>query len=364
MWLDAFLDLVGRYRHGHHFDQTRSQYIFRRVHVISLLLALALPAWLAVDYVLLPLDLLKPIVVGRIVASCACLALFAWSARPYSLPLAYLRVALLVLALTVFQIFSNGVIQSAHYDGMVTGYDFFPFMIVGMLAVFPLTILEILAFAVAVGGAETITLRMQGTYGTVAAFGHLWLLSVLAVIAGWAAVNQLGMLLALYRQATHDPLTGLSNRRQSLAQLTGDMQECRESKRPLSVLQFDLDHFKKFNDTYGHAAGDVVLKTFAKIMRSHARPDVDLVGRHGGEEFLMALPGLDESRAREVAEGIRLSCHQTPITTPSGEQVRVTASIGLAEATADDDLDGLLQRADDALYRSKEQGRDRVTVAA
>lgn len=364
MVIDTVLDLVGRHRCGPHFDQTRSQYIYRRIRVIALLLGMALPAWLVVDYFLLPPALLGPIAIGRIAAGGVCLALFAWSARPYSYAIACLRLALLILALTAFQIFSNVLIASAHYEGVVTGYDFFPFMIVAMLAVFPLTILEFVMIAVALIGAQIATQLAQGVFGSVAAIGNLWLLAVLALVSGWAAVNQLGMLLALYREATNDPLTGLSNRRHTFAQLLTDMQRCRENMHPLSVLQFDLDHFKKFNDTYGHAAGDVVLKTFAQLMRGQARPDIDLVGRHGGEEFIMVLPGLNLQQARNVAENIRLSCHRTTITTPSGEQVQVTPSIGVAEATENDDLDGLLQRADYALYQSKGRGRDQVTVAS
>jgi diguanylate cyclase (GGDEF)-like protein len=189
------------------------------------------------------------------------------------------------------------------------------------------------------------------------------LLGVLGLIAGWAAVNQLNMLLGLYRQATRDPLTGLANRRQAMEQLSGDMKLMREKSKPLSVLLFDLDKFKSFNDTYGHAAGDIVLQRFAKVMRKFARKRLDLVCRYGGEEFLMVLPGLDAEQAGEVAEKIRLACHDEQVKTPTGERIGFTTSIGVAELKAEDTIDSLLQHSDDALYEAKGTGRDRVHIA-
>ncbi|NJD05566.1 MAG: GGDEF domain-containing protein, partial [Methylococcaceae bacterium] len=150
----------------------------------------------------------------------------------------------------------------------------------------------------------------------------------------------------------------------SLEQLAGDLEQCLRENRPLSVVMFDLDHFKKLNDTHGHAAGDVVLRTFADILRQRARGGgLDLIGRHGGEEFLMVLPGLDSPAAAALAETIRADCRRVRVAAPEGERLTVTTSIGIAQAQANDDLDRLLQRADDALYQSKREGRDRATVA-
>jgi len=236
-------------------------------------------------------------------------------------------------------------------------------MIITMMAVFPLSILEAFCFTVGMLLIEYLTQLFRGVSGSIEAVNNLWLLSVLGLIAGWAAVNQLNMLLGLYRQATRDPLTGLANRRQAMDQLSGDMAQSREQDKPLSVLLFDLDKFKNFNDTYGHAAGDIVLQAFAKVMRKHARKRTDLVCRYGGEEFLMVLPGMDAIKAQEVAEAIRISCHNEKIKTPSGERIGFTTSIGVAELTATDDIDSILQRSDDALYKAKDSGRDQVALA-
>ncbi len=129
------------------------------------------------------------------------------------------------------------------------------------------------------------------------------------------------MLLVLYRQTTRDPLTGLANRRQVMAQLDGDIKDAHEQDTPLSVLLFDLDKFKSFNDNHGHAAGDLVLKQFAKILKDGAKRKVDLAGRFGGEEFLMILPGMDQSEAVKVADAVRDGCHNKKLKVPTGEEV-------------------------------------------
>lgn len=364
MLLETLLDLSSGGRHSRYFNQTRSHYLFRRIRVIALLLAMIQPAWLLVDYLLLPADMLEAIAIARGAAATACLLLASWTLKRYSLKLAHMRLAILVLILSAFQTVSSSLLIAHGYDSTVAGYHFFPFMIITMMAVFPLSILEALCFTVGMLFIEYMTQLYRGLSGDIASVNNLWLLSVLGIIAGWAAVNQLNMLLGLYRQATRDPLTGLANRRQAMDQLSGDMAQSREQGKSLSVLLFDLDKFKNFNDTYGHAAGDIVLQAFAKVMRKHARKRTDLVCRYGGEEFLMVLPGMDAVQAQEVAEAIRISCHGEKIKTPSGERIGFTTSIGVAELTAVDDIDSILQRSDEALYKAKDSGRDRVALAA
>ncbi len=144
-------------------------------------------------------------------------------------------------------------------------------MIISMMAIFPLAIVEVLGITLLLLLVELVTQLSRGNLGEVSAINNLWLLLVLAVVAGWAAVNQLNMLLVLYRQATRDALTGLANRRLILEQLDTDMALSKDAGKPLAVLLFDLDKFKGFNDTYGHAAGDIVLKYFAGILKKHTR---------------------------------------------------------------------------------------------
>lgn len=366
--MQTLLDLLSIARHSRYFNQTRSHHIYQRVRLIGLLLAALQLAWILVDRLLLPAEVQFPIALARVASSVALLLLLAWYRRPYHLPFALARLGLLILILSAFQTFSLVVLLRGGYEQAVAGYQFFPFMIVAMQSIFPLTIIEVVSITFAVTLVELMTQLWAGQFGTLAQLNELWLLLVLAAIAGWASVNQLDMLLGLYRQATRDTLTGLANRRKVMEHLDGDVELCREEGRALSVLLFDLDKFKGFNDNHGHAAGDIVLKQFAKILsqqikrRDKSGPEW-LAGRFGGEEFLAILPGVGSKEAGAMAEQIRAACHWAPVRIPSGEQVGFTTSIGVATLAARETTSDLLRRVDEALYQAKADGRDRYVIA-
>ena len=358
-----FLELFSARSHTHYFQHTRSFYIFRRVRIIALVLAVLQSGWILVDQWLLPVDVQLPIAIARLVSSALFLALFSWWVRPYSRRLALIRLVLLFSALTAFHLFCNAVLILHGYEQSVAGYQFFPFMIICMIAIFPLAIIEVVGITLLLTLVEVVTQLTSGVLGQVQGINTLWLLAVLAIVAGWASVNQLNMLLILYRQATRDSLTGLANRRLVLEQLENDISECRDNKSPLSVLLFDLDKFKGFNDNYGHAAGDIVLKKFADILKKHSRKKLDLPGRFGGEEFLMVLPGMDAEKAASVAAQIGKVCREVSVRVPSGEHVGFTTSIGVAVLKNDEGQSDLIRRADEALYLAKNSGRDQYVVA-
>lgn len=151
-----------------------------------------------------------------------------------------------------------------------------------------------------------------------------------------------------------DPLTGIGNRRLLSRRLAEETMRAQRHKRPLSTIFFDLDHFKRINDVYGHAAGDAVLAAVAESLKSGLR-EYDLLGRFGGEEFVVLLPETGIEDALQVAERMRLDVAgmrlpQIPET--------VTVSAGLAEWMADETGDDLLKRSDRALYRAKASGRN------
>ncbi|WP_446900654.1 sensor domain-containing diguanylate cyclase [Burkholderia sp. YIM B11467] len=168
----------------------------------------------------------------------------------------------------------------------------------------------------------------------------------------------------LYRLAHTDSLTGLDNRGTFDAVLTKETQRAARSGRPLSVLFVDVDHFKAFNDYYGHLAGDEVLRRVAQSASRCLRRDGDHVARYGGEEFVVTLPDTDAQGAATVAEGIRRAIAGLDIDHVQSPYGRVTASIGTATA-ADGRMNAatLLRRADEALYRAKSGGRNRVSDA-
>ncbi|MGC9164039.1 MAG: GGDEF domain-containing protein, partial [Thiomonas sp.] len=130
--------------------------------------------------------------------------------------------------------------------------------------------------------------------------------------------------------------------------------------RPFSLLMIDLDNFKEVNDRFGHAGGDCVLQRFAHIIRSEKRSR-DFFGRLGGEEFLLILDGADAAEALQIAERLRTSVSAQPIALQNEQAVALTVSIGLTQAGPDDSsASDVLLRADRALYRAKQQGRNRV----
>jgi diguanylate cyclase (GGDEF)-like protein len=163
------------------------------------------------------------------------------------------------------------------------------------------------------------------------------------------------------RLAETDPLTGLSNRRAWNRRLAVLQQQTRLAGEPLSVLFLDLDHFKAINDRLGHDAGDGALQVIAAVIRQELR-DHDEVGRFGGEEFVVALPGADAGTAMQVAERIRQRLEQLATLDASG--ATPTVSIGVATALGEMDTDSLIHRADRAMYVAKKAGRNRVVCDA
>jgi diguanylate cyclase (GGDEF)-like protein len=156
-----------------------------------------------------------------------------------------------------------------------------------------------------------------------------------------------------------DALTGCFNRRHLDARLAEETLRCHRSGYPLAVLMADIDHFKKVNDSLGHAAGDSVLRGVADVFKDAMRRRLDWVARFGGEEFVIVLPDTDIGRAVAIAERLRQAIETTRLS-HSGHEIRVTASFGVAECIDTDDAASLLARADSMLYRAKEMGRNRV----
>ncbi|MDP2868058.1 MAG: GGDEF domain-containing protein, partial [Methyloversatilis sp.] len=140
-----------------------------------------------------------------------------------------------------------------------------------------------------------------------------------------------------------------------------ELQRAQRYRRPVTIGMADLDLFKKLNDTYGHAAGDTVLRAFSALIQESMRQS-DMVCRYGGEEFAFVFPEITLAEAAKLAERFRAACAEHDILLSDGQVVRVTFSMGLADASALS-LETALNRADEALYEAKRQGRNRVVVA-
>jgi diguanylate cyclase len=157
-------------------------------------------------------------------------------------------------------------------------------------------------------------------------------------------------------EARTDSLTALANRRAFDDELQRRFAEWQRKKTPFALLLMDIDHFKKFNDTHGHQAGDEVLRSVGKVLGSVPR-EMDVPCRYGGEEFAVILPATTAREGTALAERLRLAVERST-TTWEGKSLKVTGSIGLAEVSANDTTAMLVKRADDALYRSKQAGRN------
>jgi diguanylate cyclase (GGDEF)-like protein len=160
--------------------------------------------------------------------------------------------------------------------------------------------------------------------------------------------------------ATHDSLTGLMNRGETIGLLRCELARARREQRSIGIVMADLDHFKKVNDTYGHSAGDYVLKEVSRKLRANLRI-YDGLGRFGGEEFLLVMPGCDLATTVQRADALRQQIEMNTIVVPQGS-LTVTMSLGVTVAawSSDASIEVLLEGADKALYQAKNNGRNRV----
>lgn len=354
-------DLASTAAHSGDFNGLRAEYVYLRVRLLAFGFALAAPLWIPIDLLFLPEAYVGPFLALRLLFSGGYLGLALWMTSATRLSMARTRVFLFFTISGLFYVASRVVTGNGlDHGGILSGYTFLPFLSVALLAIFPLTLLEGIAAALYIGAFYVGVELWFGTLFSIPSLGDVWLMGLLAVVAVWAELSQLHMLLRLYREATRDPLTGLVNRRVLSKWLRLEVERTREQGAPLSVLLFDLDLFKRINDEHGHLAGDAVLRAFGVLLADelHGR---NLIGRYGGEEFLAILPGHTGEEAREVAERIRQRCREMHVRAPeTGTRISVTVSIGVSAVRPKESAEELLSRVDARLYQAKESGRDMV----
>ena len=179
-------------------------------------------------------------------------------------------------------------------------------------------------------------------------------------------INRANVYAEILKHATLDALTGFYNRHQLEERIKQEVSGAKRQNRRLCVIMTDIDYFKNVNDTYGHAAGDLVLKTVSNVIKHQLR-DYDIAGRYGGEEFAIILPFTKIEEAQMVAQRLRRAVENTKIdiskiNADAEKNINVTISLGVSEYTNNDNEKTLLQKADKALYKAKENGRNKVEL--
>lgn len=352
-------ELFGLKQHPSDFNFVRAEYINSRVRLLALLFAVLTPLWIPIDYFILPWDHFKNMVVARVVFSLALFLLWIRTSYIHSLDKARTRLVVLMVTPALFHLSTQFILGDYLFDERLASYTFLPFLIIAIHCVFPLTLKEGTLLACFTILTLSMDELIQYRIFTLVSLNNLWLLGVIMAIAIWAQLSQLHMQLKLFEQATTDSLTNLLNRRSFMSLVENELSRAERYHRPLSMALFDLDFFKKVNDTYGHQAGDKVLVRFAELLKEELRT-TDIIGRFGGEEFIVALPETSIKEAKKVLERILSNCRKQVVEFDQ-QQIQFTTSAGLGEVLVD--TLSSINYVDEALYRAKEKGRDRVEIA-
>ena len=355
-------DFLTTSNHDDDFNSSRAAQMQGRLQVLAAIYAVFGALWLFVDQRTLSAEMFLSIGFVRILMVAAFIVLAFSRTQRRALWAVRLRLFLMNLIPTVFFVTCERLLENESSEIAHLVYSYYPFVIVVQLAVFPLTIAEGFLLSLAPFVGMLYLAVVNDTVTDVRTLGEVILALLLVSLAIWAAVSQLRMLMYLYRQATRDPLTGLNNRRLLMDRLFEEEQRAKRSSQPLCLMMMDLDKFKRVNDTYGHHAGDQVLKRFAQIARKAIRA-TDVIGRYGGEEFVVVLPNTNAKMGLEVAERLRKQVEEDIILLEDGQELSATVSIGFAEMVASESSGSMIERADVAMYKAKESGRNRIVSA-
>lgn len=344
-----------------HLQRHAASVILARVQLIAALFAILVPLCSIVDLLVFDLPVALRLVALRLLSAALFVAL-AWPrelspTRPYTQ--AILTLLALLLIPPLFHLFSAEMLLAANETQMqrlvAQLYTFLPTIVLGGLAIFPLTAVEVMALSlpVIVTGIGTVLLAGQSLnleqHG-----GTLWFMLMMLGVAMFSGMSQCHYMATLVLKAMHDPLTGAYTRQSGEEALSLLFRLNGMADKPLTVAFLDLDRFKSINDSFGHEAGDQCLRALAEGIRSGLRRS-DLLIRWGGEEFVAILPDTPANNVLPLLQRLReTSLGQRPDGSP------LTTSIGIADSheAGVTSWEMLIQRADLRMYAAKGHGRD------
>ncbi|KLV01452.1 hypothetical protein ABT56_22085 [Photobacterium aquae] len=343
--------------HATSFHIARSLYLSARINILSALWGSIVILWLPADLILLPLDVCERVVVFRVLFGLVLLIIFNISRRSATLKSALQTLYLLILSINLFFICVMWALNLPGQNISIPyGYYLLPVAHIALLSIFPLTIKE-------AGTLVLITLIASATpFCGIFLIPHsqssYWFLLMVATAIMMIQLSKLHLMMVMHRQAALDPLTSIYNRGQFLTLAQRVFERCKKDNSPFAIMLIDIDKFKQVNDTWGHSAGDNVLQAFSEFIQNHLRA-TNLFGRYGGEEFVICIPYTSPEYISLIAERLLNGLAELDITiSPLGENINVTASIGISYSEPGDTLFSLIERADVGLYRCKNSGRN------
>jgi len=339
----AFVELLASCRHAADFTASRADYMLTRVRTLALVLAVLLPAWIPIDYLVLPYIQFVPVAGLRLGAAALALAVFFYSPAGGSLGGTLARLAALLAVPAALYVTARLTMGAG--DEILKGYAFFPVAIVAMLAIFPLTLLEGLAFGLPVllgyGGLEVAL----GSPLEPRWLGMLWLLSLVLLISLGTQLSQLRMLLDLFGRATRDPLTGVLNRRSLSERLEAEHERWLRHARPMSLLLIQLGGLEQVAAKHGHSVANRLFTQLAEAVAKVLRP-TDVLGRWDNDTLMVVLPETDEIEARRLAARVREAADLATVSTDDGAKVRGEPRLAVSAPTSQEGVDTLLARLD------------------
>ena len=339
----------------------RAAIIVTRARLVAGLFAVLTPLWIAIDMRVFPPEIWHGLAWARGAASLGfgAILLVAW--RTDRLVDAYKALGFLLAIPSAFFLFTYehmALFDLNGFEGAIaTGYTFLPFVMLAGLSIFPLTMVECIAFAAPMLLMPVLAAIVGGSAVDLPALGvKFWLLLLILSVSALAGLSQLAFMIVFIREAIRDGMTGCFTRNSGEELLDLQFVLSTRIHAPLTLAFIDLDHFKRINDEFGHDAGDAVLRNATLQLRQHLRAG-DMLVRWGGEEFLLIMPN---TQAKNACLGLQRVCEAGLGRAPDDKPV--TASIGVAERLGDAAWDWarLVELADARMYAAKKAGRNRI----